>query len=67
MSEQLISTSQEMEEALAAVRVEDYASIEEYYKKLDEIQQYYLDRMTFMQGEMQKALDNNKSLYEQDW
>jgi len=27
-----------MEEALAAVRVEDYASIEEYYKKLDEIQ-----------------------------
>jgi hypothetical protein len=37
MSEQLISTSQEMEEALAAVRVEDYASIEEYYKKLDEI------------------------------
>lgn len=67
MSEQLISTSQEMEEALAAVRVEDYASIEEYYKKLDEIQQYYLDRMTFMQGEMQKALDNNKALYEQDW
>jgi len=52
MSEQLISTSQEMEEALAAVRVEDYASIEEYYKKLDEIQQYYLDRMGYMQGEM---------------
>ena len=67
MSEQLISTSQEMEEALAAVRVEDYASIEEYYKKLDEIQQYYLDRMGYMQGEMQKALDNNKALYEQDW
>ena len=67
MSEQLISTSQEMEEALAAVRAEDYASIEEYYKKLDEIQQYYLDRMGYMQGEMQKALDNNKALYEQDW
>lgn len=67
MSEQLISTSLEMEEALAAVRMEDYASIEEYYKKLDEIQQYYLDRMTYMQDEMQKALDNNKALYEQDW
>ena len=67
MSSQLIDTSLEMEEALAAVRIEDYASIEEYYKKLDEIQQYYLDRMNYMQNEMQKALDNNKALYEQDW
>jgi hypothetical protein len=23
--------------------------------------------MGYMQGEMQKALDNNKALYEQDW
>ena len=67
MSDQLIDATQKMEEELAAVRVEDYASIEDYYKKIDEIQQYWLDRMGYMQNEFQKALDNNKTLYEQDW
>ena len=67
MSDQLIDATQQMEEELAAVRVQDYASIEDYYKKIDEIQQYWLDRMGYMQGEFQKALDNNKTLYEQDW
>lgn len=67
MSDQLIDATQQMEEELAAVRVQDYASIEDYYKKIDEIQQYWLDRMGYMQGEFQKALDNNKTLYEEDW
>jgi hypothetical protein len=67
MSDQLIDATQQMEEELAAVRVQDYASIEDYYKKIDEIQQYWLDRMGYMQSEFQKALDNNKALYDEDW
>jgi uncharacterized protein Yka (UPF0111/DUF47 family) len=46
MSEKLISTSQEMQEALAAVRVEDYASIEEYYAEIDRIERLYTERMS---------------------
>jgi hypothetical protein len=67
MSDQLIDATEQMEEELAAVRVQDYASIEDYYKKIDEIQQYWLERMGYMQGEFQKALDNNKALYDEDW
>jgi hypothetical protein len=37
MSEQLISTSQEMAEALAEVRASDFASQEDYEKELDRI------------------------------
>ena len=67
MSEKLISTSQEMQEALAAVRVEDYASIEEYYAELDRIERLYTERMSKQQAELQKGLDNNKTLYNTDW
>ena len=67
MSEKLISTSQEMQEALAAVRVEDYASLEEYYAELDRIERMYGERMAKQQEELQKGLDNNKTLYNTDW
>ena len=41
ISQQLIETSQEMQEALAAIRVEDYASIEEYYEEVERVQAQY--------------------------
>jgi uncharacterized protein Yka (UPF0111/DUF47 family) len=41
MSEKLISTSQEMAEAIAAVRVEDYANIEDYYAEIARIEASY--------------------------
>lgn len=67
VSEELINTSQEMQEALAAVRVEDYASIDEYYNRLLQIQNSYQDQLDKQQMELQKALDNNKELYQGDW
>jgi hypothetical protein len=38
MSEQLIETSQEMADALAALRIEDFASIDDYYAEVERIQ-----------------------------
>ena len=38
MSEKLISTSQEMEEALAAIRIQDYTNIDDYYAEVQRVQ-----------------------------
>lgn len=67
MSQQLIETSQEMQEALAAIRVEDYASIEEYYEEVERIQEQYQEEIAMQEAELQKAVDNNKELYDTDW
>ena len=67
MSEKLISTSQEMEEALAAIRIQDYANIDDYYAEVQRVQKQYEDELTIQQKELQKAIDNNKILYDEDW
>lgn len=67
MSEKLIETSQEMAEALAELRVEDFASIDEYYAEVDRVQKYYQEQMDFQEEELNKAIENNKVLYDEDW
>ena len=67
MSEQLISTSQEMAEALAEIRIQDYASIDDYYAEVERVQQQYQDELAMQESELQKAIDNNKQLYDEDW
>ena len=67
MSDKLISTSKEMEEALAAIRIQDYASIDDYYAAVQRVQDQYQEQLEKQQDELQKALDNNKQLYDEDW
>lgn len=67
MSDKLISTSKEMEDALAAVRIQDYASIDDYYAAVKKVQDQYQEQLENQQNELQKALDNNKQLYNEDW
>ena len=67
MSAQLIETSQAMQEELAALRVEDYASIDEYYAAVAEVEAKYQDKLSRQEAELQKAIGNNKELYDQDW
>lgn len=67
MSEKLIETSQEMAEALAELRVQDFASIDDYYAEVDRVEKYYQDQLKFQEGELNKAITNNKELYENDW
>lgn len=67
MSEKLISTSKDMEEALAAIRIQDYASIDDYYAEVERVQNQYQEQMDMQQNELQKAIDNNKELYDTDW
>lgn len=67
MSDKLISTSKEMEDALAAIRIQDYASIDDYYAVVKKVQDQYQEQLENQQNELQKALDNNKQLYNEDW
>ena len=67
ISAQLIETSQEMQEALAAIRVEDYASIEEYYEEVERVQEQYQEQLALQEEELNKAVANNKELYDTDW
>lgn len=67
MSEKLINTSQEMADALAALRVEDFASLDDYYKEVERVQNLYQDRMAAQEEELNKAIANNKELYDTDW
>lgn len=67
MSEKLINTSQEMADALAALRVEDFASLDDYYKEVERVQNLYQDRMALQEEELNKAIANNKELYDTDW
>ena len=66
MSEKLISTSQEMEEALASLRIQDFASIDDYYAEVERIKKEYGEQLALEQVELQKAIDNNKILYDED-
>ena len=67
ISAQLIETSQEMQEALAAIRIEDYASIEEYYEEVERVQEQYQEQLAMQEEELNKAVANNKELYDTDW
>ena len=67
ISAQLIETSQEMQEALAAIRIEDYASIEEYYEEVERVQEQYQEQLALQEEELNKAVANNKELYDTDW
>ena len=67
MSEKLISTSQEMADALAALRVEDFGSYQEYQDAVDAVTQEYENKLKLQEAELDKAIGNNKVLYETDW
>ena len=67
MSEKLISTSQEMQEAIAAVRIQDFESQDAYYKEIDRIYRLYQDQLGQQESELNKAVANNKVLYDTDW
>ena len=66
MSEQMIQTSQEMAEALASLRIEDYATEEEYHQARQKIMDDYNKKLAAQEAELNKAIANNKTLYDTD-
>jgi hypothetical protein len=67
MSGSVIELTQAMNEEIAALEISDFANLEEYNAKVEEIRQKYLEQIEVRETELNKALTNNQNLYEQDW
>ena len=67
MSEKLITTSQEMAEALASLRAEDFSSYQEYQDEVNRVTKEYETQLSLQEAELNKAIGNNKVLYNEDW
>jgi hypothetical protein len=67
LQEQIIQAEQECADALANLRASDYASYEEYQAAVEQIRSDYTERVQALNSQLNKALGNNKKLYEEDW
>jgi hypothetical protein len=52
-----------MREALAQLNEEDFASRDEYMKKVNEITDYYTGKINYYYDEMNKSIDYNATIY----
>lgn len=67
LQEQIIQAQQDCADALANLRAEDFASYEEYQDAVEQIRKDYTKRIETLSQQMGNAMDNNRTLYEQDW
>jgi hypothetical protein len=63
----IIDALQKMSEEMAAVRREDFETDEDYFAELKRIEDYWIKRINLQKDELNKAVNNNKILYDQDW
>ena len=66
LSEQIISNRKAMEEEIAAIDVTAYASKEEYLQAVQDITTKYQEKENYLLGEIQKTIESNKDIYEND-
>lgn len=67
LQEQIIQAQQDCADALANLRAEDFASYEEYQDAVRQIREDYTKRIQTLSQQMNNAMDNNRTLYEEDW
>ena len=67
MSSMIIDASQQMSEELATIRRQDYETEEEYQEALRRVEDYWMERIGRQKNELDKAVNNNKTLYDEDW
>ena len=67
MSSSVIDLTQQMNEEIASLEISDFANLEEYNARVEEIQQKYLAQIERRESELDKAITNNQDLYEKDW
>lgn len=67
LQEQIIQTQAECAQALAAIKESDFNSYEEWRAAVDRTQAYYDQKMDFYYSQLDRALGNNRDLYENDW
>ena len=67
MQEMVISAEVNMIEAINELRAEDFETQEAYQAEVTRITEYYTGMRNYALDELNKALDNSKYVYENDW
>lgn len=67
LSENMANLSSQMLNEIAAIDTTIYDTEEKYQAEVQRITDHYTTQMEYYNSEMNKVLDNNKILYEQDW
>lgn len=67
LQESIITMQQEMYDKMQEIANDESLSIEERQAKMAAVQQYYKEQMDYYCSELGLALNNNKTLYEDDW
>ena len=67
MESQLIQNYMDMTEELAGIREEDFNSYEEFEAEKNRILEYYRSNHNYILDEMNKALVNSNTTYNEDW
>lgn len=67
MQEGAINAQADMMSAIADLRVQDFASEQEYQAEVTRIIEYYTGMRQYYMSELNKALSDSKEVYEEDW
>ena len=66
-SQNLLKTQDEYFQAVEQITNDTNLSLEEKEVKINELTEFYNEKMKYQASEMQKIFDNNKTLYYEDW
>lgn len=67
MSAGVVETMQTMNDEIASLEISDFANLEEYNARVQEIREKYFAQLKLQESELNKAIGNNQELYETDW
>ena len=67
LQDNIITMQEEMSSKLQEIAEDDSLSYEEKMAKMQEVTDYYSERIDYYSKQLGIVLDNNKSLYENDW
>lgn len=67
LQENIVNIETEYQEALAGIVPGDYESQAEYQEAVQQMQDYYLEKIRYFYDEMNKVTENNQELYNEDW
>ena len=67
LQDSIITMQEEMSAKLQEIAEDDSLSYEEKMAKMQEVTDYYSERIDYYSKQLGIVLDNNKSLYENDW
>lgn len=67
LQDNIVSMEEEMASKIEEIMNDETLSIEEKQQRVDDVTEYYTERIKYYDSQLGIAIDNNKRLYENDW